>query len=89
MEKRVRKILSKYLRMRFELATLNIQFVFTSQSAKISQDCFCSGYKNAEPGIKHSISSLRSATKIRCSGEDPGEELIKLLEDKEEALSVV
>ena len=50
---------------------------------------FCSGYKNAEPGIKYSISSLRSATKIRCSGEDPGEELIKLLEDKEEALSVV
>ena len=56
---------------------------------EVSQDCFCSGYKNAEPGIKHSISSLRSATKIRCSGEDPGEELIKLLEDKEEALSVV
>ena len=32
--------------------------------------------RNAEPEIKYSISSLRLATKIKCSGEDPGEELI-------------
>ena len=39
--------------------------------------------------IKHSMTPPRSVINEEVSQEDPGEELIKLLEDKEEALSVV